>query len=194
MAVRWTWTAALARPRHFCPCILRLAFGSTSICKDRLVLDPTRIFVPLAGGRNDRGVDKRPGLDCHGSGFELSRHGLEQRSIKAFRDQLPTIPDEGSTLRRRFICGKPTKATERSTIIKGFGQVDLRSPPAHVGQIAPDRKQQCLEHRQRRPGRLAFGGPIERIKKRRDRTPIDQLLSSSSDDRGRAGPAKPNRS
>jgi hypothetical protein len=38
----------------------------------------------------------------------------------------------------------------------------------------PHRKQQGLEHRQRRPGRLALGGRIERIKKHRDRAPIDQ--------------------
>lgn len=43
-----------------------------------LMLDPARLIIAITGRRNDRGIDKRSGLDRNRFGLELGCHAREQ--------------------------------------------------------------------------------------------------------------------
>ena len=149
-----------------------------------LVFHPARIVIVLTRGGDDGGINQGSGLDCHRLGFELHSHGFKQCSIQLVRYEQPAKPDEGGTLGRGFIRGKPAEAAKGRSIVERLGQL-------HIGQIVPDRYQQRLEHRQWRPGRLTLGSRIKRIEQHPDRAPISDT-SASSDEADRSRRAKPN--
>jgi hypothetical protein len=69
-------------------------------CRLALVLDPARVVITLAGGRNDRCVDKRTGLDRDRLRFELRCHSREQQPIKIMGDQRLAKTDKRGPLGR----------------------------------------------------------------------------------------------
>ena len=131
------------------------------------MLHPTRLVIVPAGRGDDRRIHQRPGLDGDGARLQLPGHRFEQRPVQALGDQRAAEAHEGSALGCRLPRGEAAETAEACAVLQGLGQFHLR-------QVVPDRQQQRLEHRRRRPGSLALGRGVERGRQRGDRPPVDQ--------------------
>src|SRR2546429_7281489 len=127
----------------------------------RAVLHPGSLFVALAGRADHRRVDERSNrgkrlrrgalADCGALRLKIARDCGKEALIEPMRDKQAAKAHEGGALGRLFIAGKTAKAAKARPVTEHLGQRD-------IGKIVPRRKQQRLEHRQRRPGLLALGG------------------------------------
>jgi hypothetical protein len=98
--------------------------------------------------------------------LEITGDDLEQAAIEPLFDKLAAKAHEGGALGRRLVAGKAAEAAEARPVRERLGQ-------DHIGKIIPGRQQQRLEHRQGRPGLLAFCPRIKSRQKLIHRPPID---------------------
>ena len=98
-----------------------------------LVFHPAPVHIPLARGRDDRGVNDGAGLHRDRARFQLGSDRLEQDMVQFGHDGCSAEPDESRMLRRRLVRREPAETPKRGSIIKRLGEF-------HVRKVVPDRQ------------------------------------------------------